>query len=487
MTPTILEKKTITDRLLISWIRCRRKAWLDLYEENKHKDWSAHRALQLDHQYKSFSALLSEAPNRGIEALKRGSNGVVGLRLKGIGPQGLKIEAHPPLLKKINLGSPWGDFSYIPVVAQQGRRLTREHRLSLALWSYLLEQVQQIEVKYGLAVSIRNAGSLDIQEIAITKKLTNELFDSLKRLYKDIRKDVSPGLIADRKKCTLCSWKKLCDEKANEEEDLSEISGIGAKRKIILQEIGIKNLSQLALIDKDDLTNKLSPYGESHKKIAGQLIRQAKVQKKLSPERLSSSMALPELNSAEGVFIYDIESDPDAHHDFLHGFVSLAKRKDGTWLLDDVKYQPILNLSNHTEEIAWGNIKRKLKSHPNWPVLHYGETESLSICRMAKRQGEEDKEINIIRNKFIDIHSRLKGSWVLPVNSYSLKEVAKWLKFEWSQKGSSGAKALLWWRQCQKAISQNNIKPKQLELIMRYNQDDCIATWKIAEWIIDKK
>ena len=115
-------------------------------------------------------------------------------------------------------------------------------------------------------------------------------------------------------------------------------------------------------------------------------------------------------------------------------------------------------MSENEEKATLIKINNHLNLFNYWPNLHYGETELLSISRIAKRQGEKDEEINIIKNKFIDIHSRLKGSWVLPVNSYSLKEVAKRLKFEWSQKGSSGAKALLWWRQCQKAISQNTIK-----------------------------
>ena len=40
----------ITDRLLSSWIRCRRKAWLDIFESKEMKLWSAHRSLELDHQ-----------------------------------------------------------------------------------------------------------------------------------------------------------------------------------------------------------------------------------------------------------------------------------------------------------------------------------------------------------------------------------------------------------------------------------------------------
>ena len=67
--------------------------------------------LQLDHQYKSISAFTQKSPQRGIKACKKGANEVIGLRLKGISPSGVPLEAHPPLLHKIKGKSFWGDGS----------------------------------------------------------------------------------------------------------------------------------------------------------------------------------------------------------------------------------------------------------------------------------------------------------------------------------------------------------------------------------------
>ena len=154
MRANLIKNKAINDRILCSWIRCKRKAWLDRNEKNELKGWTPHRALQLDHQYKSISAFTKNIPKRGFKACKDGANEVIGIRLKGSSPLGVNLEAHPPLLIKANGKSVWGDYSYIPVVARQGRRITREHRLSLALYGYLLSQLQKNEVNHGIAVSI---------------------------------------------------------------------------------------------------------------------------------------------------------------------------------------------------------------------------------------------------------------------------------------------------------------------------------------------
>ena len=67
--------------------------------------------------------------------------------------------------------------------------------------------------------------------------------------------------------------------------------------------------------------------------------------------------------------------------------------------------------------------------------------------------------------------------------SYGLKEVAKWINFKWSIKNADGPKAILWWRQW---ITSKKSKKIILQWILKYNQDDCLATWKITEWVIDR-
>ena len=44
--------------------------------------------------------------------------------------------------------------------------------------------------------------------------------------------------------------------------------------------------------------------------------------------------SLPDLAQAPGVLIYDIESDPDARDDFLHGFLRLGRDGAGDTLSD---------------------------------------------------------------------------------------------------------------------------------------------------------
>jgi uncharacterized protein len=490
----------LTDRLLRSWLRCRRRAWLDRHGPAERRQWSSHRALALEDQLRSFQSLLPRKPGHGEAACREGEPGVVGLRMRSVGPEGIALEAHPSLLQRVEGHSRWGSHSYRPVLARQGRRLTREHRLLLTFWGRLLADHQQAPVPHGLVVA--GAGDfLQRERLALGSGLQRQLDASLERLALDLAGTEPPPLVSDRKKCTLCSWRGLCDQEAAAEGHLSEVSGIGGKRRELLLELGITSLPQLAASDPLHLADDLAVHGEQHREVAGQLVAQARVQAAGRPVRIKEGPALPEISGAPGVLLYDIESDPDARDDFLHGLLRLERGPDGDWpraASRPGRYHPLLALQEHGEARLWGRLRRLLARYPDWPVLHYGETESLGLLRLAERQGAGEVERDRLRSRLVDVHQRLRRHWLLPVNSYGLKAVAAWLGFHWSQKGVDGARALLWWRQWRywrasgtgpqhtPRGGSRRASGRRLGRIFQYNHDDSLATWAVAGWLLDQ-
>ena len=479
-------EQVLTDRLLRSWIRCPRKAWLDRYGNRDKRIWTAYRNLQLDHQQQSFIELIPHNTGRGLEACQKGAKGVLGLRLKGKSIAGDRIESHPPLLQKISGKSIWGKFSYRPVIARQGKRITKEHKLALAFIAILLEPFQEAQVPNGITVS-KNKNGLEIDQFFFTKHLFLKLEDCLSKLKADLSLKEPPPLTSDRKKCTLCAWQNLCNHEAKREGHLSEVSGVGGKRRQMLQELGINGIEELASSNPILLSKNLKKFGEQHSTIAEEIITQAKCQRDGSPRRICTKNSLPELFNVPGILIYDIESDPDEGEDFLHGFLCIHSKNDCKWDIQGAKYHPILITQKENEKVSWRRLQKKFNSYKNWPILHYGETELLVIKRLAKKQGLEEKEINQLLARFIDIHARLRESWKLPINSYSLKKVANWIGFQWTQNRVNGAKALLWWRQWKRKPKEDKSKKNHLDWIFIYNSDDCMATFKVANWLIDQK
>ena len=488
MGATPFSDKPLTDRLLRSWVRCRRRAWLDRHANPDQRLYTAHRTLQLDDQQRSFVSLLPHKPEHGQLGCEHGAAGVVGLRVRGAAQydsvlNGVALEAHPTLLQRVKGTSRWGDFSYRPVIARQGRRLTREHRLQLALTGRLLAEFQAGPVSDGLAV----AGSgrrLELERLPLGRSLNRQLDESLQRLSGDLSRGGPPPLAADRRKCMLCSWRGLCNTVASEEGHLSEVSGIGSKRREMLQDLGINSLQALAAANPQELAERLKRFGEQHAAMAVPIVDQARVQRDGVVARIDAHPALQEVVHAPGVLLYDIESDPDARDDFLHGFVRLPRNSINRWDLTRATYHPILALQEHGEKQCWTRIQRFLATYPDWLILHYGETESLALLRMAKRQGASAMEQKALRERLIDVHARLRAHWYLPLSSYGLKAVAGWRGFKWGQSGVDGARALLWWRQWRGDGIARRGSTQLLRWILAYNRDDGLATWAVAQWLL---
>ena len=483
MGATPLADNVLTDRLLRSWLRCRRKAWLDRHGDVNQRRWTAHRNLLLDDQQRSFVALLPHKPGHGVAACAAGEDGVVGLRLKGAGPSGERVEAHPPLLLRVAGQSRWGPFAYQPVLARQGRRITREHQLPLALMGHLLEAYQASPVPELLVLG-GGGRRLERERIRLTSGLRKQLSEALRKLKADLERPQPPSLAADRRKCTLCSWRESCSRVAAADGHLSEVSGIGAKRRDMLQELGIHGLNDLASANPERLAVEMERFGEQHGDVARALVAQAMAQRDGLVERLDGTPALPELQGVPGVLLYDIESDPDARHDFLHGFLRLPRQSDGRWDLAAATYHPLLVMAEHGEQRSWLRLQRLLSRYDGWPILHYGETETLSLRRLAQRQGASDAQLRRLKRRLVDVHARIRSHWRLPLSSYGLKSVAAWRGFRWSQAGVDGARALLWWRQWLGEGPKRRGSRHGLAWIFRYNQDDCRATWAVAEWLL---
>jgi uncharacterized protein len=80
----------------------------------------------------------------------------------------------------------------------------------------------------------------------------------------------------------------------------------------------------------------------------------------------------------------------------------------------------------------------------------------------------------------VDVYEQLTQSVALPVESYALKAIARWLGFEWRDKEASGAKCIYWYDQWLQTGDHSLI-----EMIQRYNEDDCRATLKVKEWFVN--
>ncbi len=466
----------MNNNLFKSYLRCKRKAWLDFQGNFSESTWSPHKAIQLLNENSTFEKFSNKKLDFGLKGCENGSQNIIGCKFRGKFNNKTEIEVYPPLLIKTRGKSIWGEYQYFPAVSKLGRRTTKDHLLELALCAIILEKYQKTKIKFGLIVS-NFQNKLITEKVIINNKLKNKATNRFLELIDSLNKKI-PEITRDRKKCSICSWQNYCDREAKSKGFLTDIDGIGSKTAELLIKIGVNNVKTLAESDKFELSEKLSSFQEINSDKTSKYINQSKSYITGVPELLSKKQIAPFKKRLEsGFFIFDIESNPDAHHDFLYGFLSISNLHKP---LHEEKYEPIINLNPSLEvKLIFKLILQKIRTHKEWPILHYGETERYSILRLAKDSDLNSDQVKTLETRFIDLHSLMRDSWVLPLKNYSLKTVATWTGFQWSQSGVSGSKALFWWIKYLQTKKQT-----YLEKIIKYNKDDCLATLSIAIWLI---
>tara|TARA_Y100000991_G_scaffold112103_1_gene84604 strand:+ start:454 stop:1875 length:1422 start_codon:yes stop_codon:yes gene_type:complete len=461
---------------LKSFIRCKRKAWLDYKGNKSYKIWSPHQSIEIVNRNKNFYKFSEGDLYTGTKACQKGSSGVIGLKVSSNKLiKNINAEIRPQLLTKVSGQSKWGAYKYIPVVYKLGYRTTKEHLYDLAFCSFLLEPFQRSKIENGFVIS-NHSNHINIEKIELNQRLRKKVLNIFLNLDEYLHGSI-PEITEDRKKCTICSWQKFCDAEAKNNGYLTDIDGIGSKTAFLLQKNGISNIKELAAAKKTELGEKLFQFKEHNFEKASQFINQSKSYLSGIPIKINNEKKISNLlsNKDSGFLIFDIESNPDEKHDFLYGFLKVNNLFEK---VEDNFYDPILNLKKNGKK-SQQKIFQKLFSKEFLPVLHYGETEKIAILNLAKQLDFDLKEIEILKSRFIDLHLIVRGSWILPIKNYSLKKVANWMGFKWQQKNVSGSKALYWW-----ILYKTTLNDVFLKKIIKYNLDDCLATLHIAKWLV---
>ena len=80
------------------------------------------------------------------------------------------------------------------------------------------------------------------------------------------------------------------------------------------------------------------------------------------------------------------------------------------------------------------------------------------------------------RHNVIDLYDVVKRDTDWPLSSYSLKDLAQYLGFEWQDETPSGALSIQWFNEFIETGDE-----KFLNRLLAYNEDDCKATMVLKE------
>ncbi|MEG4224575.1 TM0106 family RecB-like putative nuclease [Microcoleus sp. N9_B2] len=169
---------------------------------------------------------------------------------------------------------------------------------------------------------------------------------------------------------------------------------------------------------------------------------------------------------------FDIEAEPEMNLDYLHG-VLVVDRYNKT-----EKFHGFLAESAAEEGAIWEQFLELMWAYPIAPIFHFCDYEVKTFKRLARLYNTPAYLWKPVLKRFVDIHKQVTQKAIMPVESYALKPIARWLGFDWRDAKANGAQCVCWYDDWLKTGDRSI-----LEAIVRYNEDDCRATYVVKDWL----
>jgi predicted RecB family nuclease len=346
---------------------------------------------------------------------------------------------------------------YIPLRFIFRNKLTIEDKLILGFDAIVLSGTLGHNVSYGKIV---HGDDCRISRIKIPN-LSGKVRKRLENIIILLSSSSPPDLVLNRN-CTECEFGTDCHKMAIEKDELSLLAGMGLKERESYHKKGIFTVTQLSHTFRPRkrpkwLKDKREKYHHSLKALA---IREKKIYVVGNP-----------LLKIEGTpACLDVEALPDRDFYYLIGVRIRGK--------DSSIQHSLWAGSVNEEETIWFQFLKILASI-NKPVLvHYGSFETIFLKHMMDRYGGPPADSDSAKaiESAVNLLSLIFGQVYFPCYSNGLKDISRFLGFEWSEPNASGVQTILWREKWQKS-KQSSLKDR----LITYNSEDCEAVYRVMD------
>ncbi len=125
--------------------------------------------------------------------------------------------------------------------------------------------------------------------------------------------------------------------------------------------------------------------------------------------------------------------------------------------------------NNEDEKQIWDSFLSLLASIDNPTLIHFGSFETTFLKRMVARYGcPIDDDLGKVIKSPVNLLSVIYARIYFPTYSNGLKDLAKFLGYEWSEPNVSGVQAIVWRHEWERS-GNSFLKRKLIE----YNREDC--------------
>ncbi len=378
----------------------------------------------------------------------------------------------------VRTGDHEGRALYEPEDAKLARKAKAEHVLQLGIYAALLNEATVVPVASG-AIHV-GGGPPERFNLKQTEHITGRLMRKFEDFAALESRQTRPIRTAA---CDQCPFQPRCEAEWRAADSPIFVAGLRADQMLKLEAVGITTLASLAGQDPDATVAGIG------RDTFAKLANQARLQKagadrgeglvELLPVEPGRGFTLLPAPQAGDLF-FDMEGDPlyPEGLEYLFGLWGPLASDGGD------TFHPIWGHDRAAEKAAFEALMRLFGDHlaryPDAHIYHYAPYETAALKRLAMRYATMEAELDqMLREKrFVDLYQVARQSIRASTEGYSLKDLEKiyWGKRtgDVTNAGDSIVEYERWRETGDQAI---------LDGIAHYNEDDCVSTARMREWL----
>ena len=368
---------------------------------------------------------------------------------QGINAQNLV--ASPHVIQRLPPEEAGKSPQIVPIRFVPANKLSRSDKQLAGFDAYVLSRA--LDVKVGLAKIVHGDDGATFK--LKTSTLSREVNKTIGKVAALLSAPSAPTLVLN-KHCAECEFQDRCRKKAVEKDDLSLLPNLPDKERARLNSRGIFTVGQLSYTfrPRRRIRQRAAKSEKYHHALKALAIREQKIH----------IVGRPELRIEGTPVAFDVEGIPDRDFYYLIGL-----RLEGD---HGVSRHNLWADSMADEDRVWQDFLNTLSGIDRPVLIHYGSFEKTFLKAMCRRYGAppEDSAAAKAIGSSVNLLSAIYARVYFPAYSNGLKEIARFLGFEWTNPSSSGLQSVVWRHQWEASGD-----PAIREKLIAYNADDCDA------------
>jgi uncharacterized protein len=353
--------------------------------------------------------------------------------------------------------------------------------LQMNIYGWLFEQSFR-RVNFSLEV---HAGTGEI--VSIPYEGTGAVLEALEQIVSIRRLESEPFSPVGVSKCGGCVFHDRCWENAEAGRAISLVRGVDQELAIALNEQSIHTMDQLIEhFDETSLAELQRPQGGKLRRVgtkARSILRNARS----SATGREIVLCNPWIRPSANYVMFDLEGLPPQLDEwqkvYLWGMQVFGETPD-KYVSSTAGFGP------KGEREGWEKFLATAASifdaYGDIPFVHWATYEATLLKVYVDRFGDDSGVAARVHRNLLNLLPIVEASIVLPLPSYSLKVIEKYVGFQRTQDEYGGDWSMARYIEATETEDEA-IRNEVMDDIRKYNREDLEATWAVLQWLLSKR